>query len=137
MITIYKEDMNMVYGAELVKQLKAMTGDDELRQHMISLIENGGCSWFPEYATLDGTIVKSKWGTSKGAKILRVEMPNGKKVTVSDISPEGLAEAGIQYVECKRPAWIDSNCGLIPSAVNFATGEEAPIEPIEIRTYNF
>ena len=112
----------------------------------IALIKDGGCSWFLEYATLDGQLVDAHWCNTKYGWRLRVKMPNGDVVWSSADTPKGLAKRGLKKVECKRPAWFkfsSSGSGmfgvytgsyvLFPSDVNYATGEDAPIEPLEMR----
>lgn len=112
----------------------------------IDLIKDGGCAWFLEYATLDGTLVKAHWCHTTYGNSLRVEMPDGRVVWTTAHTAKGLAKKGLKQVECKRPAWYKFSssasglCGvfggsyvLYPSAVNYATGEEASSEPIEIR----
>ena len=112
----------------------------------INLIRDGGCAWFREYATLDGTLVDAKWCSTKYGSSLRVVMPNGEVVWTTSCTAKGLARRGLKKVECKRPAWFafHSSCGgmlgtytgsyiLFPSDVNYATGEDASDEPLEIR----
>ena len=112
----------------------------------IALIKDGGCAWFAEYATLDGVIVSAKWCNTKYGYSLRAEMPDGSVVWTAADTPKGLAKRGLKKVECKRPAWyafkapyggmMGVYCGdyvLFPSDWNYATGEEATSEPLEIR----
>lgn len=112
----------------------------------IRLIEDGGCAWFQEYATLEGQLVKAKWCNTKFGYSLRAEMPDGKVVWTTADTEKGLAKRGLKKVECKRPAWFAFKspyggmmgvyCGdyeLFPSAMNYATGEDAPLAPLEIR----
>lgn len=114
----------------------------------LHLLRNGGTSWFLEYATLDGTIIKARWCNTKYGTKLRAVMPNGEVVWTSSDTSKGLAKRGIKKVLCKRPAWIrfysgDSGLmgvmtgsyGEFPSDVNYATGEAASAEPIEIKDY--
>jgi hypothetical protein len=112
----------------------------------IRLIEEGGCAWFQEYATLDGQIVNAKWCNTKFGYSLRAEMPDGNVVWTTADTEKGLAKRGLKKVECKRPAWFafkspyggmmgvySGDYVMFPSAVNYATGEDAPVEPLEIR----
>lgn len=112
----------------------------------IDLIKDGGCAWFLEYATLDGTLVNAHWCNTTYGNSLRVEMPDGRVVWTTANTAKGLAKKGLKKVECKRPAWYKFSSGsrglcgvfggsyvLFPSAVNYATGEAASKEPIEIR----
>lgn len=115
-------------------------------QDKIRLIRDGGCAWFREYATLDGTLVNAKWCNTRYGTSLRVEMPNGEIVWTTSCTAKGLARRGLKAVECKRPAWFkfhSSNSGMLgvytgsyilfPSDFNYATGEDALYDPIEIR----
>lgn len=112
----------------------------------INLIRDGGCAWFREYATLDGTLVDAKWCKTRYGSSLRVVMPNGEVVWTTSCTAKGLARRGLKAVECKRPAWFafhSSGGGmfgvytgsyvLFPSDVNYATGEDASAEPLEVR----
>lgn len=112
----------------------------------IHLLEEGGCAWFPEYATLDGRVVNAHWCNTKFGTSLRAEMPDGSVVWTTATTKKGLAKKGLQQVECLRPAWFkfhSSHSGMLgvysgdyvlfPSDVNYATGEAAGIEPVEIR----
>lgn len=112
----------------------------------IRLIEDGGTSWFTEYATLDGALVKARWCDTKYGYKLRVEMPDGSVVWTSSYTQKGLSKRGLKMVECRRPAWYKFSSAhggmlgvytgdyvLFPSDVNYATGEQASVEPIEIR----
>lgn len=112
----------------------------------IKLIRDGGCAWFTEYATLDGKLVNAHWCNTKFGSSLRAEMPDGSVVWSTARTAKGLAKKGLKIVECKRPAWykFTAGCGgmlgvfsgdyeLFPSRVNYATGEEASNEPLEIR----
>lgn len=112
----------------------------------IDLINNGGCLWFPEYATLDGQLVKAHWCNTKFGYSLRAEMPDGRVVWTTASTQKGLAKKGLKQVECKRPAWFKFTSGQsgmlgvysgsyvpFPSDVNYATGEPATSEPLEIR----
>ena len=48
-----------------------------LAQNKIALLKDGGCAWFEEYATLDGTLVDARWCETRYGLKLRVEMPDG------------------------------------------------------------
>ena len=112
----------------------------------IDLIKDGGCAWFQEYATLDGQLVDAYWCHTKYGYSLRAKMPDGRVVWTTADTKKGLAKKGLKKVECKRPAWFkfsSSSRGMLgvytgdyvlfPSDVNYATGERASDEPIEIR----
>lgn len=112
----------------------------------IELIRDGGCAWFPEYATLDGQLVDARWCETKYGTSLRVKMPDGRVVWTTACTDKGLAKKGLKRVECLRPAWYcfrSSSRGMLgvysgsyvlfPSDVNYATGESASDDPIEIR----
>lgn len=112
----------------------------------IDLIKRGGCAWFAEYATMDGELINAVWCDTRYGYKLRAEMPDGSVVWTSASTPAGLAKRGIKAVECLRPAWYafkssqrgmlgvySGNYVLFPSDVNYATGEPAPAEPLEIR----
>lgn len=117
-----------------------------LAQDKIRLIEDGGCAWFTEYATLDGKVVEARWYDNKfGGCSLRAVMPDGTVVWTSAETAKGLAKKGLKRVKCLRPAWyaFHSNGSgmwgaytgsyvLFPSDINYATGEEASPEPIAI-----
>ena len=118
----------------------------QVAKDKIDLIKDGGCAWFTEYATLDGTIVKARWCNTKYGSSLRAEMPDGKVVWTTAITAKGLAKKGLKKVECKRPAWFTFSSPysgmlgvyaggyeLFPSDINYATGEGADVEPIEVR----
>lgn len=115
-------------------------------KNKIALIKDGGCAWFPEVATLDGQIVKAHWCQTRFGSSLRAEMPDGTVVWTTTSTAKGLAKKGLKRVECLRPAWYAYSspysgmmgvyCGdyvLFPSDYNYATGEPAKAEPIEIR----
>ncbi len=111
----------------------------------ISLIKDGGCAWFGEYSTLDGTLVNAHWCNTRYGLKLRAEMPDGSVIWTSADTPKGLAKVGLKKVLCKRPAWFCFSGGkglygaysgdyvLFPSSVNYATGEDAGVDPIEIK----
>lgn len=113
----------------------------------IALIEKGGCAWFTEYATLDGVLVNARWCNTRYGSSLRVEMPNGEVVWTTALTEKGLAKKGLKRVRCLRPAWytFSSSSGLwgvysgsyvlFPSDYNYATGEAASAEPIEVREW--
>ena len=117
----------------------------KLAKDKIALIKDGGCMWFPEYATLDGTLIKARWCNTKYGYSLRAEMPDGSVVWTTADTKKGLAKKGIKKVMCKRPAWFafhSSQGGMMgvytgsyvpfPSDFNYATGEPASVEPVEI-----
>lgn len=112
----------------------------------IELINDGGCAWFPEYATLEGQLVEARWCRTEWGSSLRAVMPDGKVVWTTARTAKGLARKGLKRVMCKRPAWFKFSSGnsgmlgvytgdyvLFPSDVNYATGEGAGAEPIEIK----
>jgi hypothetical protein len=118
----------------------------QVAKNKIQLIKDGGCAWFTEYATLDGTVVKARWCDTKYGYSLRAEMPDGKVVWTTAHTTKGLAKKGLKKVECKRPAWYAyktpyggmmgvyaGSYELFPSNFNYATGEDATVEPIEVR----
>jgi len=118
----------------------------QVNKDKIQLIKDGGCAWFTEYATLDGTVVKAHWCDTKYGYSLRAEMPDGKVVWTTAHTAKGLAKKGLKKVECKRPAWYAyktpyggmmgvyvGSYELFPSNFNYATGEDATVEPIEVR----
>ena len=119
-----------------------------LAKDKIALIKDGGCMWFTEYATLDGTLIKARWCNTRYGYSLRAEMPDGSVIWTTADSAKGLAKKGIKKVLCKRPAWFafhSSNNGMMgvytgcyvpfPSDINYATGEPAAVEPVEIAPY--
>ncbi|MGA4517377.1 hypothetical protein ACPA0F_08920 [Solibacillus silvestris] len=112
----------------------------------IDLIKDGGCAWFIDYATLDNQLVNWKWCKTQYGYSLRVVMPDGNVVWTTAHTAKGLAKKGLKKVECKRPAWFKFSCSgsgmlgvytgdyvLFPSDVNYATGEAAGDDPIEIK----
>lgn len=112
----------------------------------IELLRSGGCAWFREYATLDGTLVDARWCKTQYGSALRAKMPDGSVVWTTALTAKGLAKKGLKMVECLRPAWykFHSSCGgmlgvysgeyvLFPSDINYATGERASDEPLEVR----
>lgn len=113
----------------------------------ITLIKNGGCAWFVEYATLEGDLVEARWVSTKYGTSLVAKMPNGETVWTTATTAKGLAKKGLKRVECKRPAWYtfkgangllgvySGSYVLFPSNVNYATGEPATVEPLEVREY--
>ena len=117
----------------------------EVAQDKLTLLRLGGCAWFTEYATLDGTLVNAHWCDTRYGLKLRVEMPDGSVVWTTADTEKGLAKKGLKKVLCKRPAWYafkSSHGGMLgvysgdyvmfPSDVNYATGEPAAEEPVEI-----
>jgi hypothetical protein len=115
-------------------------------EQKIALIKNGGCMWFSEYATLDGKLVNAHWCKTKYGYKLRAVMPDGSVVWTSADTAKGLAKKGLKRVECLRPAWYKFSSGAsgllgvysgtyvpYPSDINYATGEPASSEPIEMR----
>ena len=111
----------------------------------IDLINDGGCAWFTEYATTDGVLVEAHWCNTKYGSKLRVTMPDESIVWTSATTKNGLTKIGLKKVLCKRPAWFafhSSQGGMLgvytgqyitfASDFNYATGEDAPSEPIEI-----
>lgn len=117
-----------------------------LYRDKINLIKEGGTAWFTEYATLDGRLVNAKWCNTKFGTSLRAEMPDGTVVWTTACTKKGLAKKGLKTVLCRRPAWYCFRSGasgmlgvysgsyvLFPSDINYATGEEAGTEPLEIK----
>lgn len=115
----------------------------------IALIKDGGCAWFTEYATLDGVLVKARWCDTKYGSSLRAEMPDGSVVWTTALTDKGLARKGLKRVSCLRPAWFAFKSSakgmlgvytgsyvLFPSDYNYATGEAASDEPIEIKEWS-
>lgn len=140
-IANWETDEEDCFISERVESRTISVNRDKIR-----LIEDGGCAWFPEYSTLDGRIVKAKWCNTKFGYSLRAEMPDGKVVWTTADTEKGLAKRGLKKVECKRPAWFafkspysgmmgvySGDYVIFPSDVNYATGEDAPVEPLEIR----
>lgn len=118
----------------------------QVAKDKINLIREGGCAWFREYATLDGTLVNAKWCNTRFGSSLRAEMPDGSVVWTTSGTAKGLAKRGLKVVECKRPAWFafrspyrgmlgvySGSYELFPSDYNYATGEPAAAEPLEVR----
>ena len=118
----------------------------QVAKDKIQLIKDGGCAWFLEYATLDGTPIKANWCQTKYGYSLRAEMPNGEVVWTTANTAKGLAKKGLKKIECKRPAWYAyktpysgmmgvyaGSYELFPSDYNYATGKDADTKPIEIR----
>lgn len=119
-----------------------------LAQDKIELLKNGGCEWFTEYATLDGTLVSARWCKTKYGTSLRACMPDGSIVWTTSSTAKGLAKKGLKKVLCLRPAWFafhSNGTGMFgvytgqyvtfPSDVNYATGEAASADPIEIKEW--
>lgn len=128
----------------------------DLAKDKIKLIKDGGCDWFVEYATLDGVLVNAKWCRCKSytgyghTSKLRIEMPDGTVKWTQATTEKGLARIGIKRVLCKRPAWFKFSSGgsgmlgvytgqyvTFPSEKNYATGEDAGEEPVEIKEYTY
>ena len=118
----------------------------QLCKDKIELIKDGGTAWFREYATLDGQLIKARWCNTRFGSSLRAVMPDGSVVWTTASTKKGLAKKGLKMVECKRPAlyrFYSSGKGmfgvytgsyiLFPSDFNYATGENAENEPLEIR----
>ena len=85
-------------------------------QDKIDLINNGGCLWFTEYATLDNQLVNAHWCHTKYGYSLRASMPDGKVVWTTATTAKGLAKKGLKQVECLRPAWYkfsSSHSGML------------------------
>lgn len=114
----------------------------------IELLKNGGCEWFVEYATLSGELVNAHWCNTRYGDKLRAEMPDGTVVWTTATTAKGLAKVGLKKVECFRPAWFafkgngsgmwgvyTGSYQVFPSDTNYATGEAASAEPLEIREY--
>jgi len=118
-----------------------------INREKIALIKNGGCDWFVEYATLDGKLVDAKWCDTRYGYSLRAEMPDGKIVWTTAVTKKGLAKKGLKRVLCLRPAWFcfKGSGGMFgvytgsyvpfPSDINYATGEPAGTDPVEIKDY--
>lgn len=117
----------------------------QLAKDKIDLIKRGGCAWFTEYATLDGKLVKANWCKTRFGSSLRAEMPDGSIVWTTSTTEKGLAKKGLKTVKCLRPAWFAfksaqsgmmgvyaGNYVLFPSDTNYATGEAAAVEPMEM-----
>lgn len=118
----------------------------QLAKDKIQLIQEGGTAWFLEYATLDGQLVEARWCNTRYGSSLRVVMPDGQVIWTTSCTKKGLAKRGLKTVECRRPAWYafhSSGIGMLgvytgsyvlfPSDWNYATGEAAGSEPLEIR----
>lgn len=118
----------------------------QTNKEKIELIKEGGCAWFREFATLDGQLVNARYCKTQWGYSLRAEMPDGSVVWTTARTSKGLARKGLKIVECKRPAWFKFSSGnsgmlgvytgtyvMFPSDVNYATGETASSEPIEMR----
>lgn len=129
---------------------------DERNLHLIDdkirLLKNGGCHWFVEYQSTSGVHEKKHhWFENKfGGWSLRVELIDGTVIYTSADTEKGLAKKGLKKVLVLRPAWFafhSSQSGMMgvysgsyvefPSDVNYATGEPAPVEPLEVKPYEF
>lgn len=116
-----------------------------VNRRKIDLIKNGGTAWFQEYATTDGRIVNAHWCNTKYGDQLRVVMPD-KSVVWTTGGERSLKNKGLKKVLCLRPAWFAyktpysgmmgvyaGDYELFPSDWNYATGEQANDDPIEIK----
>lgn len=129
---------------------------DDRNSHLIDdkiqLIQDGGCHWFVEYQSTSGVHEKKhNWFENKfGGWSLRVELMDGTVVYTSADTEKGLAKKGLKKVLALRPAWYafhSSQRGmmgvysgeyvLFPSSVNYATGEDATVEPLEVKPFEF
>ena len=135
LITKLEDDLQKVYDRHQTYNYE--DSYTRLLKKKINLILNGGCEWFPGYATLDGKWVDARWCNTKFGRSLRAEMPDGSVVWTTSTTDKGLAKKGLKRVECYRPAWFttkyDDRGELFPSNTNYATGEDAPKEPLDIR----
>jgi len=134
-------DMDDCFVSQRCEERGIHNNEDKIR-----LINDGGCAWFTEYATLDGRLVDARWCNTRYGSRLRVVMPDGEVIWTDATTQRGLAKRGLKMVECLRPAWFtfrSSASGMLgvysgsyvlfPSDVNYATGETASADPIEIR----
>ena len=116
-----------------------------LANRKIALIEKGGCEWFQEYATVSGQLVNAKWCNTRYGSSLRIRMPDGSVAWCSG-GEKALKNKGLKKVLCLRPAWFafrspyngllgaySGDYELFPSDWNYATGEQASDDPIEIK----
>ena len=129
---------------------------DERASHLcddkIRLIKDGGCHWFVEYQSTAGVHeLKHCWFENKfGGYSLRVELVDGTVIYTSADTEKGLAKKGLKKVLALRPAWYafhSSQRGmmgvysgeyvLFPSDVNYATGENAPLAPLEVKPFEY
>ena len=129
---------------------------DERAYHLcndkIRLIQAGGCHWFVEYQSVDGVPEKDHhWFTNKfGGMSCRVELADGRVIFTSADTEKGLAKKGLKKVLALRPAWYAFHSSargmmgvysgeyiLFPSDVNYATGEYATVEPLEVKPYEY
>ena len=101
----------------------------------IALINKGGCEWFLEYATLDGKLVDAHWCNTRRLTVPSVysiyDMAEDtvkvlKQLKLKDISLFGTSQGGMLGVYTGQYVYF-------PSDVNYATGEPAGVEPLEIR----
>lgn len=105
----------------------------------LALLRSGGLAWFSEVATLDGVVVPSKWIETAWGTRRCVTLPDGRVVWTSAQTADGLARHGLKAVLCLRPAWFNLKGGLegswtlFASEVNYATGEKAPSDPIQVQ----
>lgn len=134
-------DMDDCFVSQRVEERGIRNNNDK-----IALIKNGGLHWFRELATMDGAPVDSRWVETRFGYTRRVQMPDGSVVWTSADTDNGLARKGLKKVMCLRPAWYTFHssgkgmCGvytgdyvLFPSDVNYATGEDASCDPIEMK----
>ena len=134
-------DMEDCFISQRVEERGIRNNNDK-----IALIKRGGLHWFRELATADGIPVESHWVDTRYGMTRRVQMPDGSVVWTSADTDKGLARKGLKKVTCLRPAWYAFHssqrgmCGvysgdyvLFPSDVNYATGEDASCDPIEMK----
>lgn len=116
-----------------------------VNKRKIDLINRGGCEWFLEYATLEGKVVNAHWCNTRYGCKLRVVMPDKSVIWTTADTAKGLAKLGLKKVRCLRPAWFafrspyggmmgvySGDYELFPSDYNYATGEEAGSDPIQM-----
>lgn len=99
----------------------------DLYEKQLEILNDGGCAWFTEYATLDGELVEARWVETRYGTKLVAEMPNGETVWTTATTDKGLAKRGLRKVRVKRAAWADfgsSWANVYPAKWNRATGEE-------------
>ena len=121
----------------------------DLINAQIEIIENGGTSWFQEYATLDGVLVDGRWVDTRYGYKLVCDMPDGETVWTTANTEKGLARRGLKKVMVRRTAWaklasngssIASGCYVkrYPALLNRATGEYSEtFEAIEVKEYDW
>ena len=77
-------------------------------------------------------------------------MPDGRVVWTTALTEKGLAKKGLKKVWCLRPAWFafkSSSSGMLgvysgsyvlfPSDYNYATGEVASNDPIQVKDWDW